>query len=191
MFLRLLAFTALCACFPLTSAVAQTAPALLQNMAGTWNVEQQMWPGPGAAAVQLPPGVAQRHLIDGKYLAESMQPSTLAQGQPGFFVRNAIFNYNAVNRQYEYFSIDTRAPQAMFEKSLPTEVSNESKQLELSGETFVAPEWGPAKNVRFKYRLTVGAVEDGRQTVELYLTPQSVLPKKEFLAFEYKYVRQP
>jgi hypothetical protein len=79
----------------------------------------------------------------------------------------------------------------MSEKSLPTEVSIESKELKLSGGTFVAPEWGPAKNVRFKYRLTVGAVQDGRQTVELYLTPQSVLPKKEFLAFEYKYIRQP
>jgi hypothetical protein len=160
-------------------------------MAGTWNVEQKMWPGSGAAAVQLPPGVAQRHLIDGKYLEETMQPSTLAQGQPGFFVRNAISNDNAVRKRYEYFSIDTRAPQAMSEKSLPTEVSNESKELKFSGGTFVAPEWGPAKNVRFKYRLTVGAVQDGRQTVELYLTPQSVLPKKEFLAFEYKYVRQP
>jgi Protein of unknown function (DUF1579) len=191
MFLRLLVFTALCTCLPVTSAVAQTAPALLQNMTGTWNVEQKMWPGSGAAAVQLPPGVAQRHLIDGKYLEESMQSSTLAQGQPGFFVRNAILNYNAVNKQYEYFSIDTRAPQAMSEKSLPTEVSIESKELKLSGGTFVAPEWGPAKNVRFKYRLTVSAVQDGRQTVELYLTPQSVLPKKEFLAFEYKYVRQP
>jgi Protein of unknown function (DUF1579) len=191
MSLRLLVSTALCTYLPVMSAVAQTAPALLQNMTGTWNVEQKMWPGSGAAAVQLPPGVAQRRLIDGKYLEESMQPSTLAQGQPGFFVRNAILNYNAVNKQYEYFSIDTRAPQAMSEKSLPTEVSHESKELKLSGGTFVAPEWGPAKNVRFKYRLTVGAVQDGRQTVELYLTPQSVLPKKEFLAFEYKYVRQP
>jgi hypothetical protein len=92
MFLRLLVFTALCTCLPVTRSVAQTAPALLQNMTGTWNVEQKMWPGSGAAAVQLPPGVAQRHLIDGKYLEESMQSSTLTQGQPGFFVRNAILN---------------------------------------------------------------------------------------------------
>jgi hypothetical protein len=173
------------------SAVAQSAPPLLQNMTGTWTVEQKMWPGPGAAAVQLPPGVAQRRLIDGKYLEESMQPATLTEGQPGFFVRNAIFNYNAVNKQYEYFSIDTRAPQAMSEKSPPTEASDQSKKLKLSGGTFVAPEWGPAKNVRFKYRLTVGAVQDGKQTVQLYLMPQSVLPKEEFLAFEYNYVRQP
>jgi hypothetical protein len=191
MFLKFLVSAALCTCLPLTSAVAQTSPALLQNMTGTWNVEQRMWPGPGAAAVQLPPGIAQRHLIDGKCLEESMQPPALAPGQPGFFARSAVFNYNAVNKRYEYFSIDTRAPQAMSEKSPPTEVSNESKVLKLAGGTFVAPEWGPAKNVRFKYRLTVGAVQDGKQTVELYLTPQSVLPKKEFLAFEYKYLRQP
>jgi hypothetical protein len=66
MFLRLLGFAALCTCFPLTRAVAQTAPAVLQNMAGTWNVEQKMWLGAGVAAVQLPLAVAQRHLIDGK-----------------------------------------------------------------------------------------------------------------------------
>lgn len=33
--------------------------------------------------------------------------------------------------------------------------------------------------------LNKGAVD--KQTVQLYLTPQKVLPKKEFLAFEYVY----
>jgi hypothetical protein len=79
----------------------------------------------------------------------------------------------------------------MTERSLPITVLNQSTNLKLSGGTFVAPEWGPAKNVRFRYRLTVGPVQDGKQTVQMYLTPQSVLPKKEFLAFEYKYARQP
>lgn len=65
-------------------------------------------------------------------------------------------------RQYEYFSIDTRAPQAMSEKSLLTQVSNESKELKLSGGTFVAPEWGLASDVRSKYRLTVGAALEPR-----------------------------
>jgi hypothetical protein len=172
-------------------ALAQAAPALLQQMAGTWKVEQQMWPGSGAAAVQLPAGIAKRQLVDGKYLEETMQAFEVAPGQPDFFVRNAILNYNVVSKQYEYFSIDTRAPQAMMEKGSSTVGSNEPGDLRLSGGTFVAPEWGKAKNVRFQYRLTVGAVREGRQTVALYLTPQSVLPKKEFLAFEYKYVRQP
>jgi hypothetical protein len=183
--------TVLCFGLSFTNAIAQTVPALLQDMTGSWNVEQKMWPASGAAAVQLPPGVAERRLIDGKYLEESMRPTMLTPGQPGFFVRNAIFNYNVASTQYEYFSIDTRAPQAMTEKSPPTSLSNQPQSLKLSGGTFVAPEWGPAKSVRFKYRLTVGAVQDGKQTVEMYLTPQSVLPRKEFLAFEYKYVRQP
>ena len=89
MFFKSLVSIAFCGSLPL-SAIAQTAPALLQGMTGTWNVEQKMWPAPGAAAVLLPAAVAQRRLIDGKYLEESMQPSALAQGQPGFFVRNAI-----------------------------------------------------------------------------------------------------
>jgi hypothetical protein len=191
MFFRLLVSLALCTCLPLSTALAQTAPALLQQMAGTWKVEQQMWPGSGAAAVQLPSGIAERRLVDGKYLEETMRPLTLAPDQPDFFVRNAFLNYNIVNKQYEYFSIDTRAPQAMIERSLSTEASSELTELKLSGGTFVAPEWGQAKNVPFKYRLTVSAVQDGKQTVALYLTPQSVLPNKEFLAFQYKYVRQP
>jgi Protein of unknown function (DUF1579) len=187
---RLIVSMALLASLSPTIALAQGPPALLQEMVGGWNVEQKMWPGPGAEAVQLPPAVAQRRLIDDKYLEEVMQPSSLASGQAGFFVRNAFLNYNVVNKRYEYYSIDTRAPQAMAEKSLPTP-GQATKDLQLSGGEFLAPEWGQAKNVRFKYRLTVGAVNDNRQTVGLYLTPLSVLPKKEFLAFEYKYVRQP
>ena len=52
---------------------------------------------------------------------------------------------------------------------------------------FVAPEWGSAKNVPFNYRLTIGRIEVGKQTVQLYLTTQKVLQKKEFLAFKYVY----
>jgi Protein of unknown function (DUF1579) len=142
MFVRLIFPLVFCVSLFPESTIAQTAPALLQNMTGTWTVEQKMWPGPGAAAVQLPPAIARRHLTDGKYLEESMQPSTVEAGQLGFFVRNAFLNYNAVSKQYEYFSIDTRAPQAMNERSLPNETSNESKGLLLSGGSFVAPEWG-------------------------------------------------
>ena len=56
----------------------------------------------------------------------------------------------------------------------------------------MAPEWGAARNVPFRYRLTIGPVQpDGKQTVQLHLTPQAVLPRREFLAFEYVYVKRP
>jgi hypothetical protein len=58
------------------------------------------------------------------------------------------------------------------------------------GGTFVAPQWGPAKNMEFAYRLTVGAVRDDHQVVQLYLTPRSEKGAKEFLAFDYVYTRQ-
>ena len=65
-----------------TTAVAQEAPQRLQGMAGTWQVQQRMWPAPGAAAVELPPAVARRQLIDGKYLQEIMESSGADAGQP-------------------------------------------------------------------------------------------------------------
>jgi hypothetical protein len=174
------------------SVMAQDAPsALLQSMAGTWTVEQRMWAGPGAEATTLPAAIAERRLVDGKFLEESMRPVGLAPGSPGSFTRTAVFNYNGVSKKYEYFSIDTRAPQAMNETgpTLPRAVG--SSEIRLSGGTFMAPEWGPAKNVRFKYRLTIGAVDNNRQVVKLYLTPQSGMPPQEFTGFEYVYVRSP
>ena len=99
-----------------------------------------------------------------------------------------MLNYNPVTREYEYTSLDTRAPQLMVEKS--GAVRTAGAEVRLKGGSFFAPEWGKAKNVTFTYRLTVGAVQDGKQTVRLFLTPQTVLPKVEFLAFEYVYTKK-
>ncbi len=90
-------------------------PTLMQQMVGTWNVEQRMWPGSGADAISLPPALAHRRLIGGAFLEETMELPPGSIGDP--FTRVAIFDYNAVNQQYEYFSIDTRAPQMMNERS--------------------------------------------------------------------------
>jgi hypothetical protein len=35
-------------------------PSLIRLMVGTWDVEQRMWPAPGAAAIKLPSAVAKR-----------------------------------------------------------------------------------------------------------------------------------
>jgi hypothetical protein len=183
--------TCVISCLLLFSAAGRTQSALLDDMQGTWNVEQRMWPMADAAAVEMPAAVAERRLIEGKFLEETMQPKASVAGQRGFFVRHAVLNYNVVGKHYEYFSIDTRAPQAMTYKSAASEMDRKSDQLKLSGGTFVAAEWGAARNITFNYRLTVSPVRDGKQTVALYLTPLTVLPKKEFLAFEYKYIRQP
>ncbi|HMN78290.1 MAG TPA: DUF1579 family protein [Burkholderiaceae bacterium] len=172
-----------------TLAVAQEVPQLLQHMAGTWEVQQRMWPAPGAAAVDLPPAIARRQLIDGKYLEEVMEPLRGDTSQATSFRRNALFNYNAVAKRYEYTSLDTRAPQLMTEISPPRADPELSpgRDLSLQGGFFVASEWGSAKNVPFKYRLNIGDIKEGRQIVRLFLTPRAVLPKKEFLAFEYVY----
>src|SRR5262245_5759678 len=52
------------------------APALLREMVGTWDVRQGMWLGPNTKAIDLPPAVARRRLIEGAYLEETM---TLAE----------------------------------------------------------------------------------------------------------------
>jgi len=150
-----------------------------------------MWPGPGGAAVDLPAAIARRELVGGTYLEEVMEPIRSEATQSVSFRRNALLNYNAVTKRYEYTSLDTRAPQLMMEASPRVDPQLASGELKLQGGVFVAPEWGSAKNVAFKYRLTIGSIKDGKQTVQLYLTPRSVLPKKEFLAFEYVYTRRP
>jgi hypothetical protein len=163
---------------------------LIQQMIGVWDVRQRMWPGEAAKAIDLPPAVAHRILMGSTILQEVMTPASRSGGAP--FTRVAYFDYNAVNRQYEYFSLDTRAPQMMNERSVAASVRGKSRQgtLTLHGSRFVAPQWGEAKNVPFRYRIVVDPVEKDRQAVRLYFTPQSGANAKEFLAFEYVYTRK-
>ena|SRR5215207_5897041 len=51
-----------------------SAPTLIQQMVGTWNVQQRMWPGSGAGAINLPPAIARRRLVEGAFLEEIMEP---------------------------------------------------------------------------------------------------------------------
>jgi hypothetical protein len=161
---------------------------LIEQMAGTWNVEQRMWPSSGAKAIDLPPAIAHRRVLSGGFLEETMEPAQ--KSGRGAFTRVSFFNYNAVNQQYEYFSIDSRAPQMMNERSMgpvDQEESHGEDGVALYGGSFVAPRWGETVNAAFRYRLTVGDVENERQVVRLYLTPLSGEGLKEFLAFEYIY----
>lgn len=171
--------------------LAQSPTQLLRNMAGTWDVQQRMWPGPKADPVNLPAAVAERRLVRDTYLEEVMQPADSPAPQSGAFSRHALMNYNPVTSRYEYTSIDTRGPQVMFEQSPRVAPGTGAAELKLQGGSFLAPEWGNAKNVRFRYRLTIGPVKQDKQIVRLFLTPETVLPKNEFLAFEYVYSRRP
>jgi hypothetical protein len=184
----ILAVAALCCS---AHAGAQQAPEMLASMAGTWDVQQRMWPGPAAESIALPAAVAQRQVIRGMYLQEVMQSADGDASQAGAFTRNATLNFNPVTRQFEYTSLDSRAPQLMVERSAALPPHPGVQELKLQGGSFLAPAWGPSKNVKFVYRLTVGQVIEGKQTVRLYLTPQTVLPRREFLAFEYVYARRP
>ena len=161
---------------------------LLSQMVGTWDVQQRMWPGAGREAVNLPPAVARRRLVGGAFLEEVMELPPGSKQDP--FTRIAFFNYNAVNQQHEYFSLDTRAPQMMSEKSFESGGVGSEDGITLFGDSFVAPQWGEVTNAAFRYRLRIGRLEKDRQVVQLYLTPLSGKSTKEFLAFEYVYTRQ-
>jgi hypothetical protein len=166
------------------------ATPLIKQMIGTWDVRQRMWPGAAAKAIDLPPAVAHRVLLGSAILQEVMTPATKSSEAP--FTRVAYLDYNAVTQQYEYFSLDTRAPQMMNERSLAAGAQGKSRHrggLTLYGGRFVAPQWGESENVPFRYRIVVGHVEKEQQAVRLYLTPQSGAKTKEFLAFEYVYTR--
>lgn len=162
---------------------ASTLP-LLQKMTGTWSVKEWMWPGPHANPVGLPDAIAYRRLIDGRFLEERMiGPPRSADA----FTRISFLDYNSMSGRYEYFSIDTRLPQMMNERSSgPTMTQG---MIELDGGIFVAPRWGSTANVPFRYRILVGPVQGGSQTVELYLTPLPAGHTQGFLAFKYIYTR--
>jgi hypothetical protein len=143
-----------------------------------------MWPSAGAQVIVLPPAIAHRWLVDGKFLQEVMSEGA---GSSADFTRIAYFDYNAVTGRYEYFSIDTRAPQMMNERSAgPTAVGGD---VTLYGGMFIAPQWGAARNLPFRYELVVGPIRADTQTVELYLTPLPASPGRKFLAFKYLYTR--
>lgn len=168
---------------PLAARAATPLP--LQAMAGTWDVQEWMWPAPGAQRVDLPPAIAHRRLIGGHFIQEIM---TALPGSKSPFSRISYFDYNAMNGQYEYFSIDTRLPQMMNERSRgPTDPA---APIELYGGTFVAPQWGSATNVPFRYRLVLYPIRGNRQTADLYLTPMPAGQSAGFLAFKYIYTRR-
>jgi hypothetical protein len=165
-------------------------PALLQKMEGNWNVTEKMWPGNGHAAVDLPAATAHRRLIKASYLEEVMEP--VQADAPDSFNRTSYFEFNFTTRQFEYFSLDSRLPQMMNERSAVINPSTASGgDVRLKGGRFVAPTWGKTANVPFRYRLAVGDVKGDRQTVQLFLTPESGEDRTEFLAFEYIYTRMP
>src|SRR4030095_7660536 len=89
-------------------ALAQNSPELLSNMTGTWDVQQRMWPGPKADAVNLPPAVAERRPAGDTYLEEPMRAADDRADRSGGFIRHALLNYNPVTSRYEYASLDTR-----------------------------------------------------------------------------------
>ena len=166
---------------------------LLKRMTGTWDVQQRMWPGPKAEPVVLPAAIAERRLIRDLYLEEVMHPLDVGPEGPeqtASFMRHAFLNYNAVTSRYEYGSLDTRASQLMVEQSAPIEPTADTPELKLQGSSFLAPAWGNAKNVRFNYRLTIGEIKQNQQVVRLFLLPRTVLPRIEFLAFEYVYTKR-
>lgn len=185
------ALLALCVTLATFAAHAgEAVPPFVQQMVGSWDVQQRMWPAAGADAVNLPPATARRRLV-GTFLEEMMELVPGATEEP--FTRIAYLNYNNVNRQYEYVSVDTRAGQLMNEKgSRATATAQEQTPsgLALQGGSFLAPRWGDATNVSFKYRLVLTPVAQNRQEARLYLTPLSGKNRKEFVAFEYVYTRQ-
>jgi hypothetical protein len=198
---RCLVLCIVCGCSITAIASANEAPLgedrnaagahLIQQMIGNWDVRQRMWPGAAAQAIDLPPAVAHRVLIGSTILQETMTLASESGEAP--FTRVAYFDHNAVSQQYEYFSLDTRAPQMMNERSLAAGAESNSQHsgaLTLYGDRFVAPQWGESKNVPFRYRIVVGEVEQEQQAVRLYLTPLSGANIKEFLAFEYVYTRK-
>jgi hypothetical protein len=163
-------------------------PELLRTMEGNWTVTQRMWPGAGQQAVDLLPAIAQRRIIQNSFLNEVME--SVGGSTQDAFNRTSYIDFNTTSHQFEYFSLDSRLPQMMNERSEGGDSSLPADGwIKLGGRHFIAPTWGKSQNVPFHYRLAIGGVNNDRQVVRLYLTPESGADRKEFLAFEYIYTR--
>ena len=126
-------------------------PVLIRDMTGTWSVDQRMWTGAGTDPIVLPSAIGRRRLLEGGFLEELMEKSPRAQGDT--FTRIAWLNFNAVTQRFEYVSIDSRAPQLMLERSLGPQAGGDrgsgTTLLLFGDDTFVAAQWGDAKNAAF------------------------------------------
>ena len=163
---------------------------LLRGMVGTWNVGSRMWTGPGAQPMSLPPAVATRRLIGDVFLEEVMTPAAGAEGPP--FTRIAYLDYNDVNHRYEWISMDTRAPQMMYERGLDaatTGPAREIRAISLHLDFFVLPQWGKTTSAAFRQRRVIEVGQD-RQVTRQYWTQLSGVEAEEFLAMEYVYTRK-
>ena len=160
---------------------------LLKQMTGRWQVKQTMWTGPDAPSVEQPPAIAVRRLAaGGGFIEEEM---TLATGSENPFTRTSHLNFNAIDGVFEYFSIDTRAPQQMHDQSQPV-TSDFEGALQFKGGTFVAGQWGDRKDAAFAYRVELSPVKDGQQTMQLFLRPIAAGAQREFVAFRYEYQKR-
>ena len=166
---------------------ASAQDSVLQQMVGTWRVEQRLWSGPNVEPISAAPTVARRRLISEAFLEEVMEVT----GNEGF-TRIAYFNYNSVTQRYESVSMDTRAPQMMYETSYddgPPVAGRRTLKFQLE-DPFVVPRWwGSTVNAGFKSRKVL-EVERDRQVMRLYWTPLIGENAREFLAVEYVYTRQ-
>ena len=159
---------------------------LVHEMLGTWDVKEWMWTGPGTKPTPLPDAVADRRAVGDTFVQETMSTSP---GAANAFSRHATFGFNPINRQFEYASIDSRAPQLMSERS-GKDRGEPDGSLDLAGGMFFTPQWGEMKNVTFRYRLVVGSIRNNSQEVDLCLTPISASGPPEFVAFRYLYTRR-
>lgn len=168
-------------------ASSATPVPLLDAMTGSWDVKQTMWTGPGSPPMEQPPAVAVRRLAAGGGFVE--EEMTLATASTSPFTRTSHVNFNAIDGVFEYFSIDTRAPQQMHYQSQP--VTNDFLgALAFKGGIFVAGQWGDSKNAAFAYRVELSPVHNRQQTMELFLRPIAAGPQREFIAFRYEYQKR-
>jgi hypothetical protein len=110
---------------PVSKEQGDSEPSLMRQMEGTWDAQQRMCPGSGSGCYQPSAGGYASPPDSRQVLGEAMEPASESKGES--FTRIAYFNYNVVNQQYEYFSVDTRAPQMMNEKSYGTSVKNRTR----------------------------------------------------------------
>lgn len=155
----------------------------LARRAGTWDVSMTLRPTPEAEPIVVDGLVAERKMI-GLYLQETMRPAS--ESDLPEFTRIEYLTYNAVERRWQYVSLDTRAPIGLMPARSYGPVEDDSITVYFENSALAG--FGPEFEGRlFRARHVTTRESENRDVSRQYWT-QAGGP--EWLAVTYEYTRR-
>jgi hypothetical protein len=131
--------------------------AWMDPLAGRWDVEMRVWPGPGAEPFEIAGMTAERELVlGGRYLREVLV------GGDGTPVREATMGYNRLDGRFELVTVDSFEPGQMVYLGRGDQTAGSVSMHGESTEAGMGPEpTGRKRDLRFDF-----VIEDADTNVQ-------------------------